>query len=592
MGKTRTPKPPKPPKPTDASKPTNSSEVVVNYDLFDLPTAFHKAGLAGLILLIESLKARQELTADVAKYEVTPTEATVTFTEPLVRKLMDDLYDARKVEKRYAQPKKKDNKPISPKRVDVEKREEGGKVKEVKWHIYDEVEPCGQFLRDQYPEMPDDRSWLKLWRDMLWNIPRGRPKQREPFDQRAAGQPCKEGPNVWTELGKVRKARAKNGFHTTGVSSSLFPNAQDTNAESIPFEGRAEQNVLLHFWPLTVLLFVPQAVAKDGETDFAGYTLAVPDVTNLSEFVREYPILLASLSKDARGYRPAQAVIDVPAEGALAFLDDLAMLTGLQVETGELRFCIGGVEYLHLHKPPKQNNVKLMAAGRVSPNRRLLAGYRAIACPKDEATRYRNPLFRRGLLVALLDDKLEDKLWHRPFGRILCEFEAGVFIRQLRKADDEKGPPQFATDAAKKFRHETKLFTKTLERHNDMPDTPRPTAPPPVIVNRVVRSYLLSRTQEKTGIDPDKYKTPDGETDYKAIPGEFNDAKQKLAQSLILEFRSRRDQAFVDHFAATFFSVTQRLNEADRLELANLLTVADRRDDLKTITLLSLSANS
>ena len=47
------------------------------------------------------------LKADEAKYEFTTTRAIITFTEPLLRKLMDDLYDARKVEKRYAQPKLK-----------------------------------------------------------------------------------------------------------------------------------------------------------------------------------------------------------------------------------------------------------------------------------------------------------------------------------------------------------------------------------------------------------------------------------------------------------------------------------------------------
>src|SRR2546429_6102027 len=87
---------PKTPKAADAGKPAAPSEVVVEYDLFDLPTAFHKAGLAGLILLIESLKARQVLTAAESKYQATATGATVTFTESLVRKLMDDLYDARK----------------------------------------------------------------------------------------------------------------------------------------------------------------------------------------------------------------------------------------------------------------------------------------------------------------------------------------------------------------------------------------------------------------------------------------------------------------------------------------------------------------
>ena len=130
-----------------------------------------------------------------------------------------------------------------------------------------------------------------------------------------------------------------------------------------------------------------------------------------------------------------------------------------------------------------------------------------------------------------------------------------------------------------------------------MPEAERPKEPAriSVIINRVVRSYLLSRTKEKTGVDTEKFKTPDGEIDYKAIPAEFNETKQKLAQSLFLEFRSRRDQAFVDHFAGTFFSVTQRLAEPDRLELASVLVNSDcseRRDDLKTLTLLSLSANS
>jgi CRISPR-associated protein Cmx8 len=569
MGKVKVPKP----------KLAEPIEVVVRYDLFDLPTAFHKAGLAGLILLIESLKARRELKASESKYEVSETAAIVTFTEHLVRKLMDDVYDARVVE--VAVKSKWQGAEV--KREETVEEEIDGKKTKTKRFIYNVVQPCGHFLRDHYPD--EEGLWLKLWRDMLWNIPRGRPTTREPYNQRAEGESCKEGPNAWADLVKVQKAGAKNEFYTAELSSALFPGAQAVNAEGVPFEGRAEQNLLLHFWPFAVLLFVPQKVERDGATDFVGYTLAVPEVSNLTKFIDEYPKLLASLSEDPRGYRPAQAVIDIPAEGALAFMDDLAALTGLEVEKGVLRFSIGGVEYLHLVK--EGNNIKAMAAGRVSPNRRLLAGYRSIVCPKDESTRYRNPLFRRGLLLALL----ADDEWYHPFGQMLSAFDATVFIRQPRK-DDEKGPPQFAADAAKKFRHETKLFTQTLERLSTMPETERPPTPPPVIVNRVVRSYLLTRTKDKTGIDPDKFKTAEGEIDYKAVPGEFNEAKQKLAQSLILEFRSRRDQAFVDHFATTFFSVTQRLNEPDRMELANLLTVADRRDDLKTLTLLALSANS
>ena len=567
MGKARAPRAP-------AAEPT---EVEVRYDLFDLPTAFHKAGLAGLVLLIESLKARHQLTDDEAQYTATATCATVTFTKTLLRKLMDELYDARVVE--VAVRSKWPGAVV--KREEMVEEEVNGKMTRTKRFIYDQVQPKGSFFDNVFDG--DKEVWRKLWRDMIWNIPRGRPMTREPFNQRAENKECKEGASAWEEMLKVRKARDRNEFHTAELSSALFPGAQAVNAESIPFEGRAEHNLLLHFWPLVVLLFVPQVIESDGSSDFVGCTLAVPEVSNLTGFVGEYPKLLAAFTGNVRGYRPAQAVIDLPAEGALAFFDDLAVLAGLNVEQGELRFSLGGVEYLHLAKVG--NNIKAMGAGRVAPNRRLLTGYRNIVTPPDESARVRNPLFRRGLLVALLDNLP----WYRPFGRTFREFEDAVFIRQPRRAED-KGPPQFADDAARKLRADTRLYTATLKRTEEMPDAPRPPAPPPVIVNRVVRNYLLARAQEKSGVT---LATGDDEPiDWKAVPKEFNEAKQKLAQSLFLEFRSRRDQAFTDLFAATFFSTTQRLSEPDRLELSDLLLKSDRRDDLKTLTLLALSANS
>jgi CRISPR-associated protein Cmx8 len=317
------------------------------------------------------------------------------------------------------------------------------------------------------------------------------------------------------------------------------------------------------------------------------YAVAIPEVQALADFVRDYPRMLADLARKALLYRPAAAVIDLPAEGALAFLDWLAVLTGLSVESSALRHWISAVEYLHLVKDG--NNVKTAASGRVSPLPKLLVGYRAIVAPKEEKgqPRYRNSLFRRGLLLALLAG---DK-WYRPFRQILSIFDATVFMRQPRK-DDEKGPPQFADDATKKFVDETTLFNNSPERKERMVEALAKAAPPPVIVNRIVRGYLVARTQDKTGIKLESFTGDEDKIDWSKVPGDFNDGKRKLAESLFLEFRSRRDQAFVDHFAATFFSVTQRLNEVDRLELANMLTVDERRGELKTLTLLALSANS
>ncbi len=201
-------------RPKPKTKTKEPTEVVVKYDLYDLPTAFHKAGLAGLVMLIESLKARREITTDEATYRLSATTAEITFTEAMVQTLMDDLYDARKVERavksKWSQAK------VARPPTNAEK--EAGTP-----FVYRLVEPTGQFLCDHYPDMPDDKSWQKLWRDMLWNIPRGRPTTREPYNQRTERQACKEGPNAWNELVKVQRARTCNSFHTAEISSSLLP---------------------------------------------------------------------------------------------------------------------------------------------------------------------------------------------------------------------------------------------------------------------------------------------------------------------------------------------------------------------------------
>jgi CRISPR-associated protein Cmx8 len=561
------------------------SEVVVTYHLHELPTAFHKAGLAGLVMLIESLIKRGDSIANGAKYKVSATTVEIAFNENLVQLLMDDMYDAR-FEEAIVKAKWPGAEILRP--PTAAEKEAGTPF------VYKVVQPKGQFLRDHFPEMPNDKGWLKLWRDMLWNIPRSRPTTREPFNQRAAQSSCKEGASAWEDLLKLLKAHEKKILCTAELSSALLPGCQAVNAENVPFEGSVDHNLLLHFWPLAVLVFVPQSVDVDGTTNFVGYSLAIPEVSDLYQFTREFPILLSSLSNEARGYRPSQSVIDIAAESGLAFLDKLAMVVGLQIEGGDgdfgssLHYSIGSVDYLHLVK--QGNNVKTMASGRIVVHRRVLAEYRQFVAPKDESVRYKNPLFRRGLLSAILDGTP----WYRSLSRMFATFDDTLFIRQNRRTTEagEKGPPQFANDAAKKLQHELKLYSDSLIRSKTMPEQDRPNAPPAVIINRVVRGYIQARIKDKTNIDPDKFKTADGDVDYKAIPREFNEAKQKLAQSLFLEFRSRRLQAFVDHFAATFFSVTQRLTENDRLSLASMLIDPEQQDDLKTLTLLSISANS
>src|SRR5579871_1567849 len=128
------------------------------------------------------------LDATPTLHDLTTTSATVTFTEKTVQGLFDDLYDAQVVEVAVKskwqgqQPKREE---------EVEETGEQGKTKTVKRYIYEVTQPCGHFLRQHLTD--GNGAWLKLWRDMLWTIPRGNPQARIPFEQCAAKQHCKEG---------------------------------------------------------------------------------------------------------------------------------------------------------------------------------------------------------------------------------------------------------------------------------------------------------------------------------------------------------------------------------------------------------------
>ena len=73
--------------------------------------------------------------------------------------------------------------------------------------------------------------------------------------------------------------------------------AQAVNAEAVPFSGRVDHNLLLHFWQLVVLTFVPQVVnKKDAKTERIGYVLTIPDVADLCRIPPRFPEILGSLT--------------------------------------------------------------------------------------------------------------------------------------------------------------------------------------------------------------------------------------------------------------------------------------------------------
>lgn len=554
--------------------------VTVKYDLIDLPTAQHKAGLAGLLLQIRHMEGKSPKPKAIPRVvELSRTSATIEFNADSVQCLFDDVYAAtREVVKVKAKWATQEVKPPEEVEEEVEEKAADGTTKvtkvKVKVFFYEQVQPTGNVLRQYITNAPE--LWLKLWRDMIWNIPRGIPTTRKPFEDRADGKSCGEGAAAWDDLVKYHGARANNEFHTAAVSGSLWLGAQAVNAEGVSFEGRVEQTLLLHFWPLTAQVYAPQGLQADGKSEFVGYVLAIPEVADLKDFAAQYLRMLAQLGKEPRGYRPAEAVIDLPAEGALSFLEHLAEVSGEITEGKELASCLSSVEFLHLDK--RGNSIKTLAAGRVAPRPGLLGKYLNIVGRAGQKPPFANPLFRRGLLLALLNDQP----WFQPFGKLFAEWDVSFFV-------PTDAPPRlswFWADARKKLQGVIQA----------VPTDPKPNDPRPdgndllmMLVHRLTRTYLTERAKQKSGIDPEKFKDGD-KIAWDKLPKDFHDARRSAGESLFLEFRSRREQAFVEHFAQTFFATKQYVSEDHYSEIGRALF--DRPEDVKTLTLMALSANS
>jgi CRISPR-associated protein Cmx8 len=568
--------------------------VTVRYDLFDLPTAQHKAGLAGLVLQIRHMAEPNRRIAPAkipVIVESSPTSATIRFTEQSVQSLFDEVYGAF-MDRVRVKTKWQGATPIEIV-DDDEKDEVSGDIRKVKKYVYEVEQPKGLFLRQHLPGGMDlSKDWHKLWRDMMWNIVRGRPTTRIPYQQRLADKPCKEGADAWNDLQAVERARQKNGFYTTELASSLLLGAQAHSPEAIPFRGRAEQNLLLHFWPLAVLVFVPQRIDSDGKGEFAGYTLAIPEVANVELFCDDYIELLHGLGTEIRGFRPAEAIIDLPDQAALAFIANLTRLASHRTRRKVIHDSISNVEFVNLVKVG--NNVKFTAAGRVAPRSSLLDSYLAIAGGSGRPTPYKNPLFRAALLTALLRDSGERE-WYRPMAPLFTERPWTFFVH----VDDSPWLQRtFAADAAHKFASLWDRYEKERNEHMALRQHQADAAPQPpdlpLLVHRIVREYVQRKAEQRSGLKwedfKDKKKTDESGRSRVDVPAAYTEAKEKAASNVFLEMRSRREQDFVEHFTGTFCSIKQYLPEREYQIVAEALL--RQPGDVKTLTLLALAANS
>jgi CRISPR-associated protein Cmx8 len=241
-----------------------SEILTLEYNLAELPSSQHRAGLAGLVLMVDWLKGeieKDELNDEkiiCRRISLDETSAGFEINQEGLNYLFDKVYAAStEDQERNKVIKNSRTKEVIPYKDTVEKdvlNEKTGEIEKKTFYIYPQVIPHGAFLVDY--DKSEKGIWVKLWRDLIWGILFSRDKQRIPYKTRAEKKTSKEANLYWKVLTKTPNKEVE-------LSSTQFIGAEGANAEDVPFTDIARCQFLLHFWSFVSQIYVPMTTEYD-----------------------------------------------------------------------------------------------------------------------------------------------------------------------------------------------------------------------------------------------------------------------------------------------------------------------------------------
>ncbi len=569
----KTPKPKR-----SGKKPAVEGPVTVRWELADLPSAQHRAGLAGLVLMAQWLPRSTTPKRGVCEVVALDADgATLRFDEEGMGWLFDELYAAsweENVENQIRKNKQKQE--VAPKRTDerVQVDPKTGKEKRKTVYVYDVVVPRGGVLVDAEPNKDERGPWVRMWRNMVWTILRGKPATRAPFEARADKARAEAPPPVAETSGDGADAFAQlagDPAKSVDLPSTYYLGAMARTAENVGFRDRARQQFLLHFWPYAAQVYVPEVVdPKEGRKQQVGFALAIPEVSNLEVFCAVLPeVLRTSRKSDVWGFRPREALIDLALESALDLGERLRAAVSAREGGKDTSVAMTAVEVLHVDK--QGNNVNVLSTARIAPTLELEGERRRI---REGCV---DPMYRRQRLLNLL----AGREWWWGFDRL---FETTPYKSkgEALRPGQGVGASTFCRDAREQFRRREETMKKTNDggerRDEDLE----------LAVWDVVKGYVNRRAASRLR---EPY---DGLFDKaKADPGfgkKLQEEKQRVAMDAFLQVRGRQEDDFTQYFAETLCSVPQFMNEARYRTLHAGLRDEGAREKVRTLTLLALSA--
>ncbi|MDC0739938.1 type I-MYXAN CRISPR-associated protein Cmx8 [Polyangium mundeleinium] len=539
-----------------AKKDEAPSVLALEWSLAELPSAQHRAGLAGLVLMVRWLEGQPGGFAGTCRITRID-EAGLSLLIDLagLGSLLDATYEAASEEEEYPSPWK-NKAPI--REVQKEEVDKKGKVKTKTYYVYPRIVPSGAWLVSYDPSGNGSKGgeWTALFRRMLWETFRGVPATRAPFEERAAKRACGLAEDTWKDLCRPPE-------HAVRLPSTYYLGAQANSADGVPFFDRARYQFLLHFWPFVASIYVPAHVKpQDGKREYVPYAIVVPDVAALASFCEELPYVLKARETRAIGKSlPEAAVLDLAIEGALDTARRLRERIAAREGRKDTADLVLGYEVHHVTK--EGNNVRVLSSSRVEPDADTVDHY------ARNRKAFRHPPFRQVWLSNLIHGRPR----HVAFDRLIATSPLSTMTF---------GSNAFRHDARKYFEI-TSNEAAEMQEENETPENTRDDSIE-AIVYAVVSGYVRGKLKAKYNLAWEDVKAG------KKSKKDYEEKKEKVAKEAFLAVRARPEQDFVSYFAGTLCSVPQFLDTKRYSRLTHALQGDTGK--VRTLTLLALSANA
>ncbi len=412
----------------------NKNLVTLKYVLSQLPSSQHRAGLAGLVLIIQWLQKRSEFkNLANAKLKVTDLDAdtvTVQFNlagfTALMKAHFSAAFEEREREKKRANSKQK-FKTIKRKVHNPDT----GKTKETTFYIYTDIVPKGDLVRSFDPANSQNLVWTKLWQEVTWAVLRPRDKQRLPFKAMANDIEPSEIEKIWNLLQNKPDSKIP-------LSSTYMLGAQKKNNDGVPFTDLARDRFLLNFWSYVARIYLPIIVDMKGKVKLKGYAIAIPDIRHLAAFCEHFSAILQQRKTEELWGKPRSAIVRNLEEAGLDSLGSIYnYLSKLKPELN-IDKLLFGVDVFHIVRPQDkpQSKPQILSIQRYQPNQEAIAEFTQLQ------HKLFNPLFRQQYWQNLIRDRPRIEgfyalLQDAPTAKTI---KNGLFCHDFRTVFSQKNP--------------------------------------------------------------------------------------------------------------------------------------------------------